>query len=193
MARAPQPGKVKTRLAAVIGDEAALLVYQNLLNYTHGIAQNCQADVHIFFDVIPDTSYAEKWAYLCKTMQIQQGSDLGARLQHAMGLIFAMGYLQVAVVGSDCPELSSSIIQKAFATLQQADVCLGPARDGGYYLLASNQYFPCLFENISWGGPQVLAQTIRQVWLNGLSWHTLEELRDIDTWHDLEAFPQFMP
>lgn len=116
---------------------------------------------------------------------MQVGNDLGIRMQNAFINTFEQGNEEVAIIGTDCLELTSAIIMNAFAWLKNHDVVIGPAKDGGYYLLAMKQMHPKLFKNIAWSTPVVLNQTLAICLQENLSVYQLPELSDIDKENDL--------
>lgn len=179
------PGKVKTRLANEIGNEAALEVYKKLLHHTQFISSqlNCHkfvyySDMIIEYDIWDNKDYFKR---------VQRGDDLGQRMQNAFKEIFEMGYTKPVIIGSDCLELSSSGIEKAFHMLEKYDAVLGPASDGGYYLLGLKQVLPNLFENKNWSTSSVLTDSITDLRKSHSSYFLLPVLRDIDKIEDLLA------
>ena len=177
-------GKVKTRLAATVGDEIALNVYENLLkhteNCTHLILVHkivCYADFIADDDVFSNDDYEK---------QIQKGNDLGERMQNSIDQAFKNGYEQIVIIGSDCFELTHKIIEHAYTQLTKNDVVIGPALDGGYYLLGMKKIHKSLFQNIKWSTNQVLNQTLKICLKIGLKVIQLQKLSDIDTEDDLK-------
>ena len=169
-------GQVKTRLAAKLGCDQAFEIYKMLLHHTCQVTLAIKADKFLF--------YAEKienddWPGMIER-QVQRGDDLGNRMQNAFELLFSKSYEKVAIIGSDCLELTSSIIQRSFSELDATDVVIGPARDGGYYLLGLKKNSPLLFENMEWSTSRVLEKTIRTCNENNLAYSLLELLNDID-------------
>lgn len=177
----PIPGKVKTRLAKDVGDEVALDVYQLLVAKTHQEAFKSQADVWLFYsDFIPEDQIE------CSDYpRIQSGGDLGERMKNAFEEVFKQGYRSALIIGTDCPEISVEILDQALLGLQSSDLVIGPAKDGGYYLLGMRKFSPELFEQISWSTDAVLQQTKTVAQKNDLSIHFLPEFSDIDTLEDL--------
>jgi len=177
-------GKVKTRLAAQIGDQKAFDVYMSLLQHTHSIAITTDCDVRVYYsDYIPDV---DLWDIGFCSKHLQTGNNLGNRMANAFEETFAAGYENVIIIGSDCPQLNSQHIQKAIDELRSAEVVIGPARDGGYYLLGMKQARPAIFENKLWSSAILFDQTIDDLIKIGLSWYELPILADIDTVEDLE-------
>jgi rSAM/selenodomain-associated transferase 1 len=181
-AKNPELGKVKTRLAASIGDQAAFDIYLQLLDITakatEGV-ENC--DTHIYF-----TSYTESDIWKGKQKFLQTGNDLGERMQDAFQKSFDQGYKRVIGIGTDLPSLSSDILSNALRELEQNDTVFGPSEDGGYYLLGMSQMIDPIFENKPWSTEDLLDLTIKE--LKDLEFTTalLERLNDVDTLEDLK-------
>lgn len=180
--RNPELGKVKTRLAKTIGDEKTLEVYKHLLLHTMNETKLLACDKFVFYDtsitnndIWPETFYQKK---------IQSGEDLGEKMHKAFELLFSLGYKNCLIVGSDLFDLKKEIIDVAFQKLQEYDVVIGPAEDGGYYLLGFKKLNSALFKNKAWGTSSVLADTLKD--LNSQSVYFLETLNDIDTFEDLK-------
>lgn len=182
-------GHVKTRIAATLGNDTALYVYKKLLQHTCTIANTVAVDKIVFY-----SNYIEKdddWGDNSHDKQIQQGNDLGTRMEHAFMYAFEKGYEQAAIIGTDCPELSSEIINEAFTRLKEYDLIIGPARDGGYYLLAMRSLYKPLFKNISWSTHMVLDETLAIAKELKLSYSLLPVLNDIDDEKDLALLKEF--
>lgn len=179
------PGNVKTRLAKEIGDEAALEVYNKLLHHTQFITRelNCHKFVY-YSDLITDYDIWENKDYF---KRVQKGDDLGERMLNAFKETFEMGYTKLVIIGSDCFELSSSGIEQAFHMLENYDAVLGPAADGGYYLLGLKRVLQNLFENKTWSTGSVLAESLADLRESHCSSFLLPILRDIDKIEDLLA------
>ena len=121
---------------------------------------------------------------------VQQGMDLGERMHNAFAAGFADQYRSICIIGSDCYELTPAIINSAFLVLKQQEVVLGPATDGGYYLLGMNNFYPDLFRNINWSTASVLAQTLQAAENNKLKVAFLPTLTDVDEEKDLVTMPK---
>ncbi len=174
-------GKVKTRLAKTIGDEGALNVYKKLIDITQKATQNVKVDKHIYFsDNIDETLWKNNQKFT------QTGNTIGDRMSNAFKNSFDRGYEQVILIGSDIPDLTTSIINNGFNALKNNHITFGPAVDGGYYLIGMSKYIPSLFINKPWSQPQLLKQTIKEVELNNFSYQLLQPLNDIDTFEDLK-------
>ncbi|CDF80699.1 putative glycosyltransferase (GT2) [Formosa agariphila KMM 3901] len=186
-ARNPELGKCKTRLAKTIGDENALDIYRTLLQHTADIATGVKADSFVFYsehihknDTWDDNTFRKK---------LQQGDDLGERMSHAFSDLFQNNYQKIIIIGSDILDLTTASINDAYNQLEHHDVVIGPAKDGGYYLLGMKTLHSSLFENKSWGTATVLKDSLKN--LENKSVHLLEELNDIDTFEDIKEYPQF--
>lgn len=182
-AKNPVLGKVKTRLAATIGDEKALNVYKELLQHTHDISSKVKANKVVFYsDFVKNQDLWDQAKYIKK---LQKGDDLGARMSDAFERTLAENR-KVIVIGTDCKELTPEILTQAFDTLNYVDVVIGPALDGGYYLIGMKNREEALFQNINWSTSYVLEQTIRKINTQKLSYVLLKTLSDIDTEEDLK-------
>ena len=183
--RKPELGKVKTRLAATIGDETALEVYVQLLKHTHLISGGVNADKFVFYaDSIVDD---DLWSSDNNKKKLQSGNNLGDKMSNAFSFLFDQGYKEVIIIGSDCPQLTTTLIEDAFIMLLKNEVVLGPAADGGYYLLGMKKLHLEIFSNIEWSTEKVLAQTHAIFESAGLSNILLPVLTDIDTEKDLKS------
>jgi hypothetical protein len=180
----PVSGSVKTRLAASIGDARALEIYNKLVEHTVGASLRVDADIQLWYSSFVDQK--DRFDGKRLTKRLQQGEDLGARMWVAFQEGFREGYAKVAVIGSDCPDISPGILESAFSRLDKNEVVLGPAEDGGYYLIGMSSRFPFLFQEMTWSTPDVLPETIRRLEERSISYGLLSELNDIDTVEDLE-------
>ncbi|MEO6683809.1 MAG: TIGR04282 family arsenosugar biosynthesis glycosyltransferase [Ginsengibacter sp.] len=186
----PQLGFVKTRLARTVGNEKALAIYKELLSHTVLITRSLPIEKSVFYsDYIED----DLWESSLFQKNIQDGDNLGVRMRNAFKISFAAGYAKVVIIGTDCFELTSEIIMQAFAVLEYNDIVIGPATDGGYYLLGMKKEFSPLFKNISWSTPEVLNQTIEICRNHSLFWFLLPELSDIDDEEDLKKHESQLP
>jgi rSAM/selenodomain-associated transferase 1 len=179
--RNPILGKVKTRLAATIGDEKALQVYVHLLQHTKSITENVPATKFVFY--ADDINDNDIWnAYQKK---LQNGNDLGERMQNAFEEVFTLGYKNVCIIGSDCYELTQEIIDNAFEDLVSKDAVIGGANDGGYYLLGMNQLINDIFTSIEWSTTTVFNKTIALIEKQNLLYSKLPFLNDVDEEKDI--------
>ncbi len=180
----PHLGKCKTRLAKTIGDVKALKIYEILLNHTHQVTKNLYVQKFLYFDK-PNIDTLN-WEGNYK-IEYQNKADLGGKIQHAFAEVFNKQHYPVIIIGTDCVEITSQIINDAYRQLNHYDVVIGPAKDGGYYLLGLNKTTPQLFENIEWSTNTVLSDTIKKARDLALSYCFMPALNDIDVEEDLTA------
>lgn len=182
--RNPELGKVKTRVAAKTGDQKALEIYELLLQKTfHICSQLTEIKVIVYYSDFIDTK--DNWNNDIFEKRLQVGKNLGERMAKAFqdNLVEAD---KVVLIGSDCPYLTSNIIEHTFELLAENDVVFGPATDGGYYLLGMKSFNSSLFENISWSTSDVLKQSLAQI--PELKTAFTLELNDIDTIEDYQQW-----
>ena len=178
-AKAPRAGLVKTRLAAELGDERAVDIYRAIVErQLREIPPAWQVEVH--FTPVEAEEEMRAWLGPHRHYRPQSDGDLGRRLRKAFGAAFSRGATTVMAIGGDCPELDRATFHEAATRLGRADLVLGPATDGGYYLLALRRAVPELFDNIPWSSDQVLATTLARAKLFGLSRELLTPKDDID-------------
>lgn len=185
--RNPELGKVKTRLAKTVGDETALKIYQFLLDKTQDVTQKVSSDKAVFYS--EEICINDNWNNEIFQKYLQIGSDLGSKMQHAFQQSFENGYEKVAIIGSDLYDITPQIIENAFEELTSNDVVLGPAKDGGYYLLGMKSIQKTIFQNKKWGTNAVLKETLED--LRDKKVYLLEELNDVDVFEDIEFHPAF--
>ncbi len=184
----PEIGKVKTRLAETIGNENALRIYEVLVEHTHEIVKALQVKKYLFFSNFIENH--EKWAdYSLKT---QKGNDLGQKMFNAIDQVKNEGADQIVVIGTDCYELTEKIIQQAFDKLETHDYCLGPALDGGYYLIGTRVPDKGIFFGKTWSTNSVFKEAIASIHKIGKSVTILESLPDVDYEEDLKSLREFL-
>jgi rSAM/selenodomain-associated transferase 1 len=185
--KAPRPGFVKTRLAQTLGAVQAADIYISIVDSL--LARFDQLE-QVELRYSPDDAREEIGRWLRPRWQARpQGhGDLGQRLEHAFGEAFACGARRVVVIGSDCPAVEPEDIEAAWAALETCDVVLGPAQDGGYWLIGLAAPHPEVFRAVPWSTDQVLAETLARCRIAGLTVHHLRTLSDIDTAADWAAF-----
>lgn len=181
--RNPISGQVKTRLAKDIGDERALEIYQQLLQHTLEITRSLSFRKFIYY--ADEVSDYDLWSVPGYTKRKQNGNDLGERMLNSFKELFDQGFTQIIIIGSDCLQLKMETLEEALALLESNNAVIGPARDGGYYLLGLTKFYPELFINKPWSTDKVFAKTIEDFIDFGISYAFLEELSDIDTVADL--------
>ena len=182
--RDPVLGKVKTRLAVSIGDEQALRVYKLLLNHTRTITVGLNCTKYVYYaDSVISVDLWDKGNFI---KAVQSGNDLGERMLHAFQSAFDDGYKKVVIIGSDCFQLSTELIISAFDVLNHYDAVIGPAEDGGYYLLGLKKLVPAIFKDKTWSTNSVCRDTIKDIESMNLSFKLLPILNDVDEAADLE-------
>ena len=179
----PVAGKVKTRLADALGEENALMIYQKLLQHTCFITTNISVHKYVFY--LEYINHNDLWKNEIYKKELQHGNDLGDRMKNAFDKLFQMGYKEVMLIGSDCYELTEEIILHAFDQLKEKDVVIGPAKDGGYYLLGMNVFIPQLFTGKAWSTNKVLQETLTEITSLNYSIYQLPVLNDVDTPDDV--------
>lgn len=182
-AKNPEIGKVKTRLAKTIGDEKALMIYLKLLEHTYAIADKVFADKAVFYsEKVQEFDILDYYKF---PKFLQKGKELGERMDRAFGQAFGQHYEKVVIIGSDCYELTPEIIEDALAALDNHNVVVGPAKDGGYYLLGMDRHYSHLFRNKVWSTEDVLLDTLLDLKKLKLSYTLLPTLTDVDEEEDL--------
>lgn len=190
-ARYPVPGETKTRLIDHLGEERAASLQDAMTRHTlaqvSGTAETRGIEAEIRFTGGEGSLMAEKYGRAW--MYTPQGDgDLGQRLRRALQEAFAAGVAKVVVIGTDCPAITPTCLASAFDALGGNDLVVGPAVDGGFYLLGLRRPWPELFAGIAWGTSAVLGQTLAAARSLGLSVHLLTPLQDVDRPEDLSAW-----
>lgn len=191
--RAPEPGRVKTRLLPELGETAAAELHERLTRRTGKMALASQlAPVDLWCS--PDTRHPffRELAQAGVRLQVQAGRDLGERMQQAFAAVLPECDRAV-LIGTDCPVMDAGYLQQAFEALEGTDVVVGPAEDGGYVLLGLREMQAALFTGIDWGTDRVLAQTREVLRARGVPWRELETLWDIDLYQDLQRWQRMEP
>jgi rSAM/selenodomain-associated transferase 1 len=187
--RNPELGKVKTRLAADIGDKNALEVYRFLIRHTADVTRNLAVHKRVYYS--EDIWKDDIWDTINFQKRLQQGNNLGERMGQAFHEGFADGFTKICIIGTDLYDLSQSDIQKAFSALDHNDVVIGPAADGGYYLLGMKKWKSEVFENKNWGTDTVLEETLGDVLNDKVS--LLAVRNDVDVYEDIKDIQAFRP
>lgn len=187
--RNPELGKGKRRLAADVGDEAALAIYQFLLDHTVKITNGLYAEKLVYYseevwenDIWDNKKYGKK---------AQQGKDLGERMANAFLDGFQNDFEKIIIIGSDMYDLSQDDLEEAFKALDTHEAVIGPAEDGGYYLLGMKHYLPPLFKNKAWGTETVLKDTLADLSHEKVA--HLETRNDVDDYGDIKDNQAFAP
>ena len=178
---------MKTRLAREIGATAACDAYHKLVRAVLNRI-NSIGNVQLRYSPDDAESEVQPWLRRSWTLSPQGSGDLGERLTRAFAESFADGARRVVIIGSDCPWLSDAEIEQAWNELETHDLVLGPARDGGYWLVGLREPKPAVFDGISWSTETVLEQTLERARGQSLRFRLLRELRDVDTLEDWHAF-----
>jgi len=188
MTRLPRPGMAKTRLIPALGEEGAARLHAELARRTAAVAATLAASrgcsVEIRYTGGPNDA-ARAWLPGPFRFADQGEGDLGERLKRAFADSFRQGYTRVCAIGTDCPGLTPGIIARALDRLTRAEVVLGPAHDGGYYLVGCRRFLPELLTAIPWGSGEVLAATLEKAEQLGVSHQLLPTLHDVDRPEDL--------
>jgi rSAM/selenodomain-associated transferase 1 len=188
--RYPERGKVKTRLAATVGDDRALAVYEKLLEHTLATLDALPDRFRVLLCGEPSTPlarYRQRFEGARRDFVLQEGATLGDRLlaacTHALG-----GTRAVFCIGTDCPGITPSHFEMAARALERHDAVLGPAEDGGYWLLGTKRAEPRLFEKVPWSSDQVAAVTEARFRELRWTWERIATLGDVDTEEDARRF-----
>lgn len=184
----PEKGGVKSRLAAEIGEERALLLYKDFVLQMLSAVK--KGSFVFFICFYPENALDDfkKWLGGDYEYLRQKGENLGERMKNGFIDAFNLRFKRVALIGSDIPDLPVEVIEEAFRSLHKNDVVIGPAFDGGYYLIGfkDQAFSPEVFEGIDWGTKDVFAETIEKLKRFRRAVHTLPYYRDIDTAEDLK-------
>ena len=184
-------GKVKTRLAKTVGDKTALDIYHFLLQKTKEVTKKISCDKKVYYsekiikdDLLDQSIYQKREQY---------GNDLGEKMKNAINDGFKNNYEKIIVIGSDLFDLEPSHINEAFKKLNHNNVVIGPALDGGYYLIGLKKLHPKIFQNKNWGTSSVRKETLKN--LEKVDVHLLPMLNDVDVIEDIKnhsAFTKFL-
>jgi rSAM/selenodomain-associated transferase 1 len=173
----PVPGKVKTRLAATVGDAMALRIYRALLERIRQVVQSVSVAKYLYYSDYVDQD--DEWPGSDFVKKKQSAGDLGERMSRAFAEVMEK-HDRAVIVGSDVPGITPDIIKEAFRNLADYDFTIGGTEDGGYYLLGMNSYEPAVFRDIEWSTSAVFPQTLDAIVTRGKSCWQLPVLSDID-------------
>ncbi len=187
MIKNPVKGKVKTRLAKDIGDEKALSVYYELLKHTNAVAKEIDADRYIFYS--DDVNRNDLFENNLFKKYVQCNGDLGVRMDYAFSIPFKNEFKKAVMVGSDCFDIKPDHINRAFDELDAHDFVIGPAQDGGYYLIGMKKWNRWILQNKSWSTDQLFLETKTEIQSKNAKLFELEKLNDVDQVDDLSRYP----
>ncbi len=188
----PERGRVKTRLAASMGDQSALELYKRFLLNILSTLNKGTFLFYLCFYPADALESLRKWLGGDYLYMPQQGENLGERMKNGFMEAFDSGFKRVVLIGSDIPDLPLEFIEEAFASIREKDCVIGPSLDGGYYLIGfkDTKFSPQVFKGILWSTERVFEETMKILEREGLTLHSLKPLRDIDTIDDLRKFPR---
>ena len=183
----PEKGKVKTRLAADIGEEKATELYKLFILTILKTLTSLPHDIRICFTPKDKEEQLKQWLGNQHDYYAQQGGDLGKRMTDAFENACKENYEKVLVIGSDSPDLTEKIFSEAFEALNKHDAVIGPTFDGGYYLLGFRKetFYSGVFDGIEWSTERVFEETMGKLKTYNCEIHVLKKLRDVDTKKDM--------
>ena len=186
--KVPARSQVKTRLAAALGEEAALELYQRFVQDILDTLVQTGIPVMICYYPPDNRNAVAGWLGPEQQYLPQEGRDVGERMENAFRQAFNRGFSRVVLIGSDIPDLPAPLIKEALAALPMHDAVIGPARDGGYYLIGARNdtFFPGVFSGIAWSTGTVFRSTMQAFGKAGQRVHELPLWQDVDTIEDLK-------
>jgi rSAM/selenodomain-associated transferase 1 len=187
--KAPVRGQVKTRLAAALGEDAALELHRSFALDLLTTIDATGIPSQVFYTPADARDAVADWLGQNRTYTPQAGIDLGSRMENAFRAAFAAGASSAVLIGSDLPDLPGEVFAEAFQALDGQDAVIGPARDGGYYLIGfrKDTFLPGVFPAMPWGTDRVFQETLARFKAAGSRVHLLREWRDVDTAEDLSG------
>jgi len=189
LTRNPELGKCKTRLASNVGDKAALEIYKFLLDKTVSFTKDLKVEKWVYYS--EEVWENDIWNNNLYSKKLQTGTDLGERMMNAFKEGFQAGFKNIIIIGSDMYHLNQSDLEEAFSKLEHHKYVIGPAEDGGYYLLGMKSLKTALFQNKEWGTNTVLAATLSDIKED--SFVLLNEKNDVDYYEDIKDIEAFAP
>lgn len=189
--RYPESGKAKTRLIPALGAEGAAALHCRMADHTLLQVQALQLQHPLCVEVRfagGNRDLMRRWLGNDLMYTVQGEGDLGDRMGRSLQSAFNSGVNRTLIIGTDCPDLNASLLEQAFCELQQHDLVLGPASDGGYYLIGLRSWIPQLFVNIEWSTASVLERSLAIAEELNLSVALLPVLSDVDYPADLEIW-----
>ena len=187
--KAPVPGQVKSRLAGSLGGDAALELYRSFALDLLDTIDSCGHPVEIFFTPSGARKAVVAWLGEGRRYALQTGRELGSRMANAFRTAFTEGAARAILIGSDLPDLPGEVITDAFAGLQEQGAVIGPAVDGGYYLIGfrNDTFWPDVFNNIRWSTGSVFRETMERFAGIGSRVYVMRQWQDVDTAEDLRS------
>jgi rSAM/selenodomain-associated transferase 1 len=181
-------GKVKTRLAAEIGEQATASLYKCFVEDLLSMIKNVDSGLQLCFHPPEAMTQVQRWLGNQHSYRPQRGDDLGSRLKNAFTGAFEDGFSKVVAIGSDSPDLPEEFLREAFDKLESHDAVIGPASDGGYYLIGFSEdtFLEEAFDDIAWSTSAVCDQTQARLKAHGLNVHLLPLWHDVDRQSDLD-------
>lgn len=186
----PVKGKVKTRLAKTMGEDAALEAYLQMLAHVRVTAAQVHVHRAVYYSHAVDET--DEWLRPLFSKHVQAPGDLGDKMRLAISEMIALGYQEVVLIGSDLLDLQAQHLEQAFRALRYHDFVVGPSQDGGYYLIGMKAVEPMLFSNKVWSTDGVLSSTLADIQTLGKTVFLLPTLRDIDEEDDWIAAQERM-
>lgn len=186
----PELGRVKTRLAAELGDASALEIYLSLLDHTRKTALSIEAVRYTYYSRYVEEE--DEWNPKDFRKCLQAGASLGHRMEKAFEEVLSR-HEKVIIIGSDCPGITPDLLELGYDLLGFSDVVLGPSMDGGYYLIGMKDLHRDLFRKMPWSTDKVLTETRNRLRGSGLRWEELPVLADIDRADDWKRWGWPLP
>jgi hypothetical protein len=185
----PEKGKVKSRLARDVGEGPALLLYECMVLDAIDMLKRTKIPFRIFFDPPQELAALRSWLGKAYSLLPQTGIDLGERMELAFQLAFDEGAEEAVLIGTDIPALTASVVTDAFGAFKRYDAVIGPANDGGYYLIGfrKKSFTPSLFRTMTWSTDRVFEETLDRLRKAARTVLTLPEYVDVDTRDDLRV------
>jgi len=185
-------GRVKTRLAARLGDQGALEMYRAMVADLLSNLEPLKDIIVPYFDICPEQAESDPSVSALRSqgrLRVQEGRDLGDRMGNAFLEVFSTGVERAVLIGSDIPEIDDDLLEGYFKMLRTFPMVLGPAADGGYYLIGfqKQRFDPRLLSGVEWSTELVFEQTLEKARSLELPCYVGQELQDVDTIEDLES------
>ncbi|MFH1282679.1 MAG: TIGR04282 family arsenosugar biosynthesis glycosyltransferase [bacterium] len=186
----PEKGKVKNRLSSALEHASVVELYKNFVLDILATLDKSKIPFWICYSPSRKLKKLAQWLGKHHTYKPQYGENLGERMKDCFSHSFSEGFERVVVIGSDSPDISENLIKRSLKSLRKNNAVIGPSYDGGYYLLGfrKGDFNPKIFDKVRWSSSQVFDQTVNTLRKNKSSFNILPNLRDIDTYSDLNSF-----